>query len=167
MDAVVGEHARLVPMGEQTAVLGGLLWLCQHSPLHRHYPVGMLVDRVAGSVELNQYRYYVAESGHPVGFCNWALLCEADLARALAGDLEFGRAHWRSGDHFFFPELIAPFGHCRRIIRDIRTNIVPSNVRCWSVRGQIHDGASPPRFRTQRYRNNRLPVADRHPLRTG
>ena len=48
----------VVPITDQTSVLGGLLWLCQHSQLHCNYPVGMLLDRVIGWFVLF-FKYYL------------------------------------------------------------------------------------------------------------
>ncbi|MBS8260643.1 toxin-activating lysine-acyltransferase [Roseibium polysiphoniae] len=142
-----------VPVKAQTAVLGGLVWLCQHSELHRNYPVGMLLNRVAGSLELNQYRYYENENGVPIGFCNWALLSDIDLADALAGNMVFEPCHWRSGGNLFFPEFLAPFGHCRMIVRDIRQNIVPPSVRGWSLRGQVNEDGTQQAQKKHRFVN--------------
>lgn len=143
-----------LPVREQTAILGGVLWLCQHSDLHLNIPVGLLVNRVAASIELNQFRYFEDDNGVPVGFCNWAYLSDELLQEALAGEFLFKTDHWRSGENLFFPEMLAPFGHLRKIVRDIRENIVPRNQRGWSVRGQILTGDEDKPVRVHRFRNN-------------
>lgn len=153
MDVSNTVSTQIVPIKEQTAVLGGLVWLCQHSELHSSYPVGMLLNRVAGSLEINQFRYYEDGSGVPIGFCNWALLSDADLSEALAGNMEFQPKHWRSGTNLFFPEFLAPFGHCRMIVRDIRKNIVPPNARGWSLRGQLAGQGQQSAQKTHRFIN--------------
>lgn len=144
---------------EQAGILGGVLWLCRFSSLHMNYPVGLLLERVAPSIELNQYRYYEDDDGTPIGFCNWALLSDELLAEALKGEDNLKPADWRSGSNLFFPEFIAPFGHCMRLVRDLRRNILPPNQRIWSMRGMFdEDGAGVPRI--HRFCNVQFDPAD-------
>lgn len=149
----VADDPQVIGFKEQTAVLGGVLWLCQFSELHANYPAGLLLERVLPSIELDQFRYYEDDRGAPVAFCNWALLSEEILARALRGEDRFRREDWRSGPCRFFPELIAPFGHCRRVIRDLRRNIVAPNERTWSTRGLVTGEGDKGRPRVQRFCN--------------
>ncbi len=142
-----------ISVKDQTAVLGGVLWLCQYSTLHLNFPVGMLVNRVAASIELNQFRYFENGDGVPVGFCNWAYLSDELLQRALDGHSSFETRDWRSGKNFFIPEMLAPFGHLRKIVRDLRENIVPRNQRVWSVRGQILRDEEQQPLRVQNFLN--------------
>lgn len=116
-------------------MLGAIVMLCTHSRLHKQYTVGMIASRIAPSLALGQFRYYEDAEGRPVAFCNWALLTDALLARALAGDFSPSLEDWRSGGNLYFPEFIAPFGHCRMIVRDLRTAVVPAGARGWSTRG--------------------------------
>lgn len=153
MDAETNVDRPIVPIKEQTAVLGGLLWLCQHSQLHCNYSVGMLLTRVSVAIELNQYRYYEDKRGVPVGFCNWAWLSDADLTTALSGNVDLERPQWRGGENLFFPEFLAPFGHCRAIVRDIRQNVVPPNIRGWSLRGQFNPNNEPASQKVHRFVN--------------
>ncbi len=138
---------------DQTAILGGVTWLCQHSPLHQRYPVGMFLDRIVASIEINQFRYFENDHGTPIAFCNWAHLSKDLLDQALEGDLAFQRQDWKSGSYFFIPEMIAPFGHCRQVVRDLRQNIVPKDQKVWAIRGQIQtqNGSKAPRI--QRFKN--------------
>ncbi|PWW03692.1 cytolysin-activating lysine-acyltransferase [Hoeflea marina] len=136
---------------DQTAVLGGVLWLCRKSTLHQYYPVGMLLQRIVPAIEIGQFRYYETTQGVPIGFCNWAYLSDPLLDAALHHNLVFEQSHWRSGPHIFVPELLAPFGHCRHVVRDLRTNVAPPRQTIWSVRGAVAFGSDPAKGRVQRF----------------
>lgn len=117
-------------------LLGGIVCLCSFSDLHVHYSLGYLLQRITPAIELNQYRYY-EDNGHPIGFCCWARLTNERLQNAKNGELNFPIEDWHGGQNFFFVEFIAPFGHCRTIVRDLRDNIVPKSYRGWSTRGKV------------------------------
>ncbi|MCP4184951.1 MAG: toxin-activating lysine-acyltransferase [Hyphomicrobiales bacterium] len=132
-------------------VMGGLIWLCQSSPLHQEYPVGALLQRVGPSFELNQYRYYWDAHRGPIGFCNWAYLSDASLGDILATGRDPEVSEWRSGENIYFVEFIAPFGHCREVVRDLREEVFPKGTRIFGSRGQVYSD-TPDKVRVQLYR---------------
>ncbi len=147
------KETELERVNRTLATLGGVLWLCRHSPLHQRYPVALLLERITYSIDINQYRYFQNSKGVPVGFCNWALLSDDLLEEALTGNHRFETSHWKSGNNIFITEMIAPFGHCRKIARDLRQNIFSKDSRATCVRGHIgHPGEEAP-IRIQRFCN--------------
>ncbi|EPC6991712.1 toxin-activating lysine-acyltransferase, partial [Vibrio cholerae] len=57
-------------------MIGGVMLLSQHSPLHRRYVVAEWLQRILPAFELNQFCYYEDEHGRPIAFCNWAFVSE-------------------------------------------------------------------------------------------
>lgn len=55
-------------------MIGGVMLLSQHSPLHRRYVVAEWQQRIMPAFELNQFCYYEDEHGRPIAFCNWAFV---------------------------------------------------------------------------------------------
>lgn len=114
-------------------LLGALSWLMLNSPLHRLYTLENLERRILPGVFHNQYRFY-RQGDRPVGFVNWAWLT-ADCDRQFStGTYELNHQDWVAGDRLWFPELIAPFGHARAIVRDLRTNVLPKGTPAKALR---------------------------------
>ncbi len=119
------------------AIIGGVMLLCQHSPLHRRYLVAEWQQRILPSLQFNQFCYYEDEHQRPVAFCNWAFLSDRSRDVILAGEREISLEDWRSGQHIFFPEMIAPFGHARGIACDLRRRVFAAwkGQKACTVRG--------------------------------
>lgn len=49
-------------------MIGGVMLLSQHSPLHRRYVVAEWLQRILPAFELNQFCYYEDEHGRPIAF---------------------------------------------------------------------------------------------------
>ncbi len=107
---------------QRLQLLGAITWLMLRSPLHRSYTVAELEERILPSLMLNQFRYYEV-GGQPVGFLNWAWLTEDIETHYQTGDYELSPQEWQGGDSLWYPEFIAPFGHARYIVKDIRQNV--------------------------------------------
>lgn len=105
---------------EVLTVLGAVLWLCSHSRLHVHYSVGMLKDRILPSLSLGQFRFYADAEGAPVGFCNWVWVSPDVLAELIKLGRELAPDEFNCGELPFMYEVLAPFGHARVVMRDLR-----------------------------------------------
>ncbi|KMW72893.1 lysine acyltransferase [Photorhabdus luminescens subsp. luminescens] len=136
--AIVHQPAKL-NNAEIQAMIGGVMLLSQHSPLHRRYLVSEWQQRILPAFELNQFCYYEDEHGRPIAFCNWAFLSEQNRDELLSGERELTHTDWRSGPHIFFPEMIAPFGHGREVARDLRRRVfLPwKGQKACTVRGKL------------------------------
>ncbi|CNH22729.1 cytolysin-activating lysine-acyltransferase rtxC [Yersinia frederiksenii] len=122
-------------------IIGGVMLLTRHSPLHLLYSVSEWQQRIVTSLLLNQFRYYETKNGKPIAFCNWALLSNDNLAALISGERDININDWQSGDNLFFPEMIAPYGHARLIATDLRRNIFlykKGDIAC-ALRGRIYD----------------------------
>ncbi|MFA0125256.1 RTX toxin-activating lysine-acyltransferase RtxC, partial [Vibrio sp. 10N.261.48.A2] len=85
-------------------IIGGVMLLSQHSPLHRRYVVAEWQQRIMPAFELNQFCYYEDEQGRPIAFCNWAFLSEQSRDELLSGVREISLSDWQSGQHIYIPE---------------------------------------------------------------
>jgi cytolysin-activating lysine-acyltransferase len=111
---------------ERQKLLGAVTWLMMNSPLHMHYRVKEISERILPSILHNQFRIY-EKDGRPIGFMNWALLCDEVEAKYQTGRHELDFLEWNSGQNLWFHEFIAPFGHTKYIVRDLRQNIFPTH----------------------------------------
>ena len=120
-------------------MIGGVILLSQYSPLHRRYVMTEWQQRIMPAFELNQFCYYEDAQKRPVAFCNWAFLSEQNRDELLSGEREIEQQDWRSGQHIFIPEMIAPFGHGREVVQDLRRRVfLPwKGQKVCTVRGKL------------------------------
>lgn len=107
---------------KQLELIGGITYLAQCSPVHLRYTVGLLVHRIGRSIESGQFIYWVSEERGPVAFCAWTYLSDPVLQDVFDTGREILKEEMNQGKNLFFTEMIAPFGHLKRFIRDLRDN---------------------------------------------
>lgn len=133
-------------------IMGAVVWMMQSSPLHRNYSVEMLLKRVGPALQKNQFRYYEDPQRGPIAFCNWAFLSDSAFDQIITTGRDPEAHEWASGKNLYFVEMIAPFGHCRRVVRDLREAVFPKDQRGFAIRGQVyHD--EPNGMRLQKFRS--------------
>jgi|GEM_PF-3417850 len=106
--------------GDALRVMSGVLFLARYSPVHTRYPLEVLRHRIEPSLWLGQFHYYTDAAGVPAAFCNWAWLNGSVLADLLATGRDLEETEFQCGELPFFYELLAPFGHCRKVVRALR-----------------------------------------------
>ena len=109
-------------MRQRLQMLGSIVCLMQNSPLHRQYSIADLEERFIPSLLHNQFRYYEI-NGTPIGFVNWAWLDEETEEKYTTGEYELTLDEWVGGSSLWFPEFVAPYGHARKMVADLRTNV--------------------------------------------
>jgi cytolysin-activating lysine-acyltransferase len=119
-------------------IMGAVVWMMQSSPLHRNYSVEMLLKRIGPSLQNNQFRYYEDPQRGPIAFCNWAFLSDNSLNQIISTGRDPEAHEWASGKNPYFVEMIAPFGHCRRVVRDLREAVFSKGQRGFAIRGQVY-----------------------------
>lgn len=112
---------------ERQKLLGAVTWLMMNSPLHSKYTVQEISERILPSVLHNQFRIY-EQNGRPIGFVNWAFLTDEIEENYKTARYELNFSEWVGGPNLWFPEFIAPFGHIKYIVRDLRKNVFPNHT---------------------------------------
>ena len=108
--------------------IGKLTSLLAHSSMHSHFTVKDIADILMPPIILNQYRIYSANNATAVGFVCWGMF-SPDVERKLVHSksvLEL--SDWTSGNQPFVTDFIAPFGHAKMIVRDLKTGIFADHV---------------------------------------
>ena len=106
-------------ISQERHMLGNVFWLFNCSALHRRYSVEIMLQYILPALKLKQYLYY-EQFNKPVAFCNWAFVSDEVLQLSMNGNYRLGPNQWSSGDNLFFPEFIAPFGHCRKMVKHLK-----------------------------------------------
>jgi cytolysin-activating lysine-acyltransferase len=129
------------PLRESDAVRvkSGVLFLSQHSRLHAQYPVAMLDRRIDPSLPLGQFHYYTDREGTPAAFCNWVWLTVPVLEEVMASGRDLEPHEFNCGEQPFFYEFLAPFGHCRAVVRGLRELPFFRGRRIPAIRGETDD----------------------------
>ena len=109
-------------------LLGEVAWLMAHSELHHKWPVGALQQWVATPLLRGQFRLYHQANGQPVGYVSWAFFNEDAELRYQKDSQAVQPADWNSGDRLWVIDFVAPFGHGKKIVNDLATNIFPSRT---------------------------------------
>ncbi|MFN7415790.1 MAG: toxin-activating lysine-acyltransferase [Dolichospermum sp.] len=112
---------------QRLQMIGSITHLMMCSELHRKYPISGIAERFVPSLIHNQFRYYEI-NGNPIGFVNWAWLTDEIEEKYKTAKYVLNLDEWRGGKNLWFPEFIAPFGHTRFIVKDLRTNIFPKGT---------------------------------------
>lgn len=112
---------------DRMTTLGEVTYLAMQSPLHMRYSVAQLALFFVTPLRLGQCRVYRNKSG-PVGFVAWARLSDAASADYTNDVRELTPLDWTSGTNLWFIEFLAPFGHSRRIVNDMRRSIFPISM---------------------------------------
>lgn len=138
-----------LPEGDRLFVRSGVLHLAAYSPLHESYGTDVLLARIDPALDLGQFQYHTDPHGLPLAFCNWAWLSDTVLADVAATGRDLMSEEFRCGEHPFFYEFLAPFGHARAAVRALRSLPDFAGRSIPAIRGARADGG--PRVRTFRF----------------
>ena len=108
-------------------LLGEATYLFLNSPLHLRYALHQLPTFILTPLRLGQFRIYRSAKG-PVGFVAWAYLSEQAADAYIHGRRELTPEDWTSGRELWFIEFVAPFGHARKMVRDLTHTVFPREI---------------------------------------
>lgn len=99
-----------------------------NSKVHRKYMVMDIPDIILPPIHLNQFRIYRDANKKPIGLVTWAWFDDKTEKKYLSGQTVLKLEEWKSGDNLFFTDFIAPFGHTKKIFKDLTHNIFPNEI---------------------------------------
>ncbi len=103
---------------------GKAVGLMINSASHAALSIGDLRRLILPALEVQQYRI-VERSGHPIGYASWAFV-NADVdARLCGGDMRLSAEEWRCGNTPWLVDLIAPYGHGRYVLNELKHTVFP------------------------------------------
>ncbi|HBS51317.1 MAG TPA: hypothetical protein DEA05_15090 [Rhodobacteraceae bacterium] len=125
------------PDAERLRVYGDTMFLAFRSPRHVKMPVGTLRAYMEPPIEAGQFRIFRFDDV-PRAMYTWAWLDSAAERKLITGE-PLARGDWRSGDHLWIIDLIAPYrGLTGQIVRWImqRGNFAEREFRFRRVGGE-------------------------------
>lgn len=122
-----------LPVEKKLQLIGEVAILMMDSSIHKHYRVGDISNIIIPALHLNQFRIY-RTGAQPVGFVSWAYLSDEIEKKYTSSPMLLKLPDWRSGNNLFFIDFIAPFGHAKKIIQDLKINIFPDKLVAKALR---------------------------------
>jgi cytolysin-activating lysine-acyltransferase len=151
MQALAMGNNETVPVSAGAArtvsqVLGEITWLMSQSKAHKSFFISDLEWLVMMPVMLQQFRIFYdtgtpaeagkpAVEGKPIGVVLWASVSETVAARLTEGGGRMGPADWKSGEHLWVIEVIAPFGGAEAMVADLKEKAFPTREIKMLVQG--------------------------------
>lgn len=122
---------------DRLRILSGVSLLCQHAPIYESNAVEFLENRIVPSLSSGQFRYYTDRQGAPLAFCSWVWLDAKTLDEVLTTGRDLRAEEFLCGELPLFYDLLAPFGDCRAVTRDVKGLACFRGQRVPSIRGEI------------------------------
>ena len=125
-----GEHQNqsALPELDFYSRLGIATLLMEHSPYHSQWPLYEAEQEIFPPLHLNQCKFYFDTQQNPVAFVTWSSITQATKNKLVneGGQMEWD--DWDNGDLLLFNDFVAPFGHTREILKDLRSQAWPHTI---------------------------------------
>lgn len=118
--------------------LGMMIWLMKHAHYHCQWPLWNVDNDIFPALIHGQSKLYFDNEQSPLGFVTWAWLDDKSRDQVLANESPLEVDQWNSGKHLMFADFIAPWGHAKDILSDLRVRVFPE-YRAFSL-GRYRDG---------------------------
>jgi len=112
-------RAAVCPSDAHLLALGKLAFLAGFCPLHRRFPGHALSALFFPAVNNNAVRFFEDGNGATAAALIWARLSDEVSERMLIERIPPTSEEWVAGEHLWFLDLIAPFGHGKQVARHI------------------------------------------------
>jgi cytolysin-activating lysine-acyltransferase len=110
------------PQRKQAELLGYGIMLCRSARLNEKR-LEVSLKTLSQAIEHEQVQFYFNDNGKVVGYVCWARLSPDVELRLLRGHIELHISEWNEGEVFWIVDLVAPFGHLRRILSKFSKSI--------------------------------------------
>ncbi len=121
-------------------ILGPALWLYARDPMKKFMFIGDADWAVLPPVVLDQCRLYT-KNGLPYAFVTWALVNDEIDSRLRSAHPKLAPHEWKSGDHIWLMDAVAPFGLLDETLRELRETMFPGRKVCALMPDTSRSGA--------------------------
>lgn len=105
-------------------ILGPALWLYAKDPVKKFMFLGDTDWAVLPPIVLDQCRLYT-KSGLPYAFVTWAFVNDTVDARLRSSQAKIAPHEWKSGEHLWIIDAVAPFGQLEATLMELRETLFP------------------------------------------
>ena len=131
-----------------SAVLGEIVWLMSQSQIHKSFFISDLEWPAAQAanenqpmtpVILKQFRLFY-DKEKPIGVVFWGTVSDEVAKRLVEGTSKLRPQDWKSGEHLWVVETIAPFGGAEEMVNDLKAAVFPDReIRMMVVKDGVRD----------------------------
>ena len=132
-------NQNIVPELDFYSRLGIATLLMEHSPYHKQWPLYDAELELVQPFHLNQCKFYFDHEKNPVAFVTWSSITEVTKDKLVNRGGQMQWEDWDNGDLLLFNDFVAPFGHTREILKDLRSQTWPHEI-AFSLR-RAEDGS--------------------------
>lgn len=122
----------LYPNEDILRVFGEVAFLAFYSELYGEWSARAIARSFEPPVYLKQFNVYRAKNV-PRGIVTWALLNEDAEKKHISGDGLESFEEWQSGEQLWIMDIMAPWGHGRDIIENIKATVQTNSVKTLRV----------------------------------
>ncbi|MFT2111126.1 toxin-activating lysine-acyltransferase [Marinomonas sp. 2405UD68-3] len=108
--------------------LGVCIWLMSQSDYHKNWTMRNVDLEIIAPLLHNQVKIYFDDDQNPVGLESWAWIGDEQKQRILDDKGTLAFKEWNSGEHLLFHDYIAPWGHAKAILKDLKTHVFPDDI---------------------------------------
>lgn len=108
-------------------MLGEIVWLMAHSPLHKGWPMASIFQWVVPALMHKQCRLYQRD-GRPVAYVAWARMSKEVEEGYVLNPRSLNPKDWTSGERGWIVDWIAPFGDSALVMKDLREGLFKDEV---------------------------------------
>jgi len=119
--------------------LGIATLLMGQSSYHKQWPLYDAELELVPPLHLNQCKFYFDPQQNPVAFVTWSSITQATKNKLVNEGGQMQWDDWNSGELLLFNDFVAPFGHTREILKDLRSQNWPNEI-AFSLR-RAEDGS--------------------------
>lgn len=122
-----------MPLDVRHKLLGEIVSLLLCSDVHRVYQIADIGAVFFPAIQRNQFRMY-HENKRLVGLVTWAYLTPEVQEKYLSGAYNLRPEDWSAGDTLWIIDWVSPFGHTKKIARDLKQNVFTSSDALKAIR---------------------------------
>ena len=117
-----------LPPAKLHLLIGEITALMMVSPVHRQFQVRDLADIILPAINLNQFRIYRNDKNEPVALVTWGYFSKEVEQQYIGGKAVLSEAELASGDIIYLTDFIAPYGHIKQVVKDLKLNVFPNDI---------------------------------------
>ena len=113
--------------------------LLEKSPYHSQWPLYDAEIELVPPMHLDQCKFYFDPQQNPVAFVTWSNITQDTKTKLVEHGGQMAWEDWNNGPLLLFNDFVAPFGHTREILKDLRSQEWPNKI-AFSLR-RAQDGS--------------------------
>ena len=117
-----------LPPEKLNLLIGEVTSLMMLSKVHRKMQIRDIADIILHRLTLISSAFIEIQKKEQLDLFTWGWFDDKTEQKYLSGNVVLTAEEWNSGKNLFFTDFIAPFGHTKKIFKDLTYNIFPNET---------------------------------------